>query len=573
MAEKLFEGLGISNYRSFGEEMQYSGPLAPVTLLAGQNNAGKSNFLKFLSKVAEGSISLTPLDRPQMPSPGTCRYARAYRTEDLVDDISGKYPPAGATFRDFLMHPSLTKPEDELTWIEFEVDGLPRAAQFDDVIKSLGSLQGLARYVGRQSYSGSFEAERRNAVEIIRPCLPANPLPVETIEAFRRIGPYLDESHEVGSHEGAGLLTRLQRLQNPPAETYHRDSEKFAAINRFLQNILDDDSALLEVQHDASVLNVHHRKRMLPLENLGTGIHQVVVLAVAATVLERTVVCIEEPEVHLHPILQRKFIQYLARETNNQYVIATHSAHLLDSAIASVIHVSHDGDHTQLTSALTPSSLSNICSDLGYRPSDLLQANAIIWVEGPSDRIYLKHWIEQQSPDLIEGLHYSIMFYGGGLLNQLTSLDEAVQGFIELRRLNRHLAIIIDSDKTYASKPINDTKKRIRTEFESGERPGFAWVTEGYTIENYVPADILRDAVAEVHPRSAPMEWDGGKWENPLSLKNGKGSSLAPDKNRIARTVCASWSEKPSPNTHLGKMIEKCIEFIEHANQGVERKA
>ena len=31
-------------------------------------------------------------------------------------------------------------------------------------------------------------------------------------------------------------------------------------------------------------------------------------------------------------------------------------------------------------------------NDLDVRASDLLQSNGIIWVEGPSDRIYIKRW-------------------------------------------------------------------------------------------------------------------------------------------------------------------------------------
>ncbi|ROT43839.1 hypothetical protein CHR62_15615 [Pusillimonas sp. NJUB218] len=33
----------------------------------------------------------------------------------------------------------------------------------------------------------------------------------------------------------------------------------------------------------------------------------------------------------------------------------------------------------------------------------------------------LKHWIAAVAPELVEGLHYSIMFYGGRLLSHLSA--------------------------------------------------------------------------------------------------------------------------------------------------------
>jgi hypothetical protein len=86
--------------------------------------------------------------------------------------------------------------------------------------------------------------------------------------------------------------------------------------------------------------------------------------------------------------------------------------------------------------------------DLGYRAADILQSNCVIWVERPSDRLYIRRWIELIDESLVENLHYSIMFYGGKLLNHLAISDDAVSEFIKLRLLNRHSGIVMDSDRT-----------------------------------------------------------------------------------------------------------------------------
>ena len=80
-------------------------------------------------------------------------------------------------------------------------------------------------------------------------------------------------------------------------------------------------------------------------------------------------------------------------------------------------------------------------------------------------------------PRLIEGVHYSIMFYGGRLLSHLSADDPEVMDFISLRRLNRFIMIVMDSDRSVPRGRLNATKRRVRDEFDRG--PGFAWITKG----------------------------------------------------------------------------------------------
>ncbi len=72
---------------------------------------------------------------------------------------------------------------------------------------------------------------------------------------------------------------------------------------------------------------------------LGAGIEQTVFLAIRATQANNSLMLIEEPEIHLHPHLLMQLTRYLLEHTTNQYVLATHSATLLDHPDAHVFSV------------------------------------------------------------------------------------------------------------------------------------------------------------------------------------------------------------------------------------------
>ena len=131
-----------------------------------------------------------------------------------------------------------------------------------------------------------------------------------------------------------------------------------------------------------------------------------------------------------------------------------------------------------------------ILADLDVKASDILQANGIIWVEGPSDRVYIKRWLEVLTDNQFkEGQHYQFLYYGGRLLSQY-ALQEQTE-LISILTTNRNAAIIIDSDKRNQQASINSTKKRIVEEFAALHM--FSWVTKGKEIENYLTAATLAE--------------------------------------------------------------------------------
>lgn len=90
---------------------------------------------------------------------------------------------------------------------------------------------------------------------------------------------------------------------------------------------------------DSAFLSQKLEKLDLPVTSLGSGVEMVISLlfleTLAALSKERVVVLIDEPELHLHPRLQEKFVQYLIEfSKTNQVFISTHSPYFFKNCLS-----------------------------------------------------------------------------------------------------------------------------------------------------------------------------------------------------------------------------------------------
>ena len=253
------------------------------------------------------------------------------------------------------------------------------------------------------------------------------------------------------------------------------------------------------------------RKGLLPLSKSGSGLKTVLLVLLNLLVIpeieskekSQFVFAFEELENNLHPALLRRLFRYIedyAVTEQATIFLTTHSSTALDffgtSKHAQIIHVSHDGGSACATPVSADFDRLGVASELGARPSDLLQANGIIWVEGPSDRVYLNRWIELCSDDrLREGRDYQCAFYGGALLAraQFTPPDEADEELVNLFQVNSNVVVVCDSDRSSRPDALKHRVRRIREEVERVPG-GHVWITRAREIENYLPGDVLEQA-------------------------------------------------------------------------------
>lgn len=587
----FIDGFMISGYRSFGKTPQKIGPLGKINLIAGQNNSGKSNIVRFLSRhfidilaqvkggPASKKVKFDPIDfhQGESVSPVTLGFGvvpgssvhQEIRANTVTRLVESSCP---ISLFDKLLQSKAWFDNDGVVWFTYTAPSLGNPLQINpELIESLrDALTSNEWQVLWQALTKTTGGDliQHWIPEVLRTISPATVMKgsINIVPDFRRVT--IGKGPQTPDFSGAGIIEELARLQNPGLnEKEVRESQRFERINLFLREVTGDNSCHIEIPHNRDCILVHMDGRLLPLENMGTGIHEVIILAAAATVVDKEVLCIEEPEIHLHPSLQKKFISYLSQETNNQYIITTHSAHFLDLPNVNVFHLRTENRVSSINLAHTSSQKSEICQDLGYRPSDLLQSNSVVWVEGPSDRVYVRHFIHTVDQSLAEGVHYSIMFYGGKLLSHLTADDPWVDDFISLRRLNRNICIIIDRDKSDGEHEINKTKVRVRSEFNKG--PGFAWVTKGREIENYIDPIILGTAMKQMYGEQVSLKGKAGIYDECTSYLK-KTETKAADKVRLARrVVCMNPSLE---RLDLKKQMSKLVRFIRQAN-GLEPSA
>ena len=249
-------------------------------------------------------------------------------------------------------------------------------------------------------------------------------------------------------------------------------------------------------------------RNQYPISKLGSGLKTILLvllnlIAISNDYKDKAMVfAFEELENNLHPALEKRLYSYIfnyAQKNNYMIFLTTHSPIAIDLfSKEKTVHF-YKTEYNSVGYKIVPISSFDesieVINELGIKASDLLQANGIIWVEGPSDRVYIKNWLDMQYPEKFEeGRDYQFVYYGGRLLAHYTACDptdEEVENYINILAVNTKAFLVMDSDKSLLRSHLAKRKKHIIQKLaEKGVR---YWITEGREIENYL--DLSNDGI------------------------------------------------------------------------------
>lgn len=198
-------------------------------------------------------------------------------------------------------------------------------------------------------------------------------------------------------------------------------------------------------------------KYIVPLTHNGVGYNNLINIYMLLKLPELRpgqdfrILCLEEPEAHLHPAMQYKLFKYIKKiddenKLNQQIFVTTHSSNITSvSGIENMYMIDYDRSFDEVVNM----SLSNQLKDksdsqkhimkfLDVTKSDMLFAKKIIFVEGLAEKLIVPKFLEKEGYSY-ENEHISIIDIGGKHFKYFIDIYED-------SNINKKILCITDKD-------------------------------------------------------------------------------------------------------------------------------
>ncbi|MGW8185218.1 MAG: AAA family ATPase [Candidatus Moraniibacteriota bacterium] len=478
----------LNNYFNSGEEkLESMDNLAKVNIFVGSNNSGKSRFLREIMKIDEYIFNATSIETEKfidyinVVSNDVYKIKEQYGKDIMSFTIDGQ---GSFNDSDFI--------KTNFKYYDF-------SANFSGIKRLLNALDKRAYLIRVNSHRGSgdtsqlsqnlnnyFTSNREKIdfilnyemkkIEFDKLYIPIN----RSLNSFEIAidGRTVKERQDVrdffkirtqqiyGISDKVKIFTgqdlyfeiRDKLLGNQDHRKMIADYEKFLSVELF-----GNKEVSLIPKAGSDVLSIKIGEEEKRIYELGDGIQGLIMLTFQLFMVDNGLFFIEEPEINLHPGMQRKFLETILRNNgqlskkNHQYFFTTHSNHFLDLTLdygdISIYKFSSDNSSDKLLKIIenVSSGDERILNELGVKNSSVFLTNATIWVEGITDRLYIKKFIQlyqdyfNEKERISEDIDYSFVEYGGSNITHWSFL-ESNQPAICIDRLCGKSILVTDTD-------------------------------------------------------------------------------------------------------------------------------
>lgn len=603
-----------SNYKMYGEEEKVMSNLSKINILVGTNNSGKSRMLRLL--LSEKELLFTPAN---------------FNLKELSKIFD--------EFREALL--SLLKKHgfDGVGKLQKEsIENTPSYRFIKDADNFLSDFHTLIQYAkeakGVTSYSSpGIHITNQNTFQLVQKSFGEIALKYESILNdmvkekkidFNRVyiptlrglrgfkdnedyyltrtkKDYFPEDESLEIFSGLNMYEEVKSLLLGNLE----DREKIGDFQKFIgESFFEGQEVALIPKVNSDVLFVKiGNEQEYPIYDLGDGIQSLIILTFPLFKYkgDRLLFFIEEPELYLHPGMQRKLLEIITHKDFDgyQYFLTTHSNHFLDMtldmekmSIYSFSKELEEADSRERNANFVIENVSNeddnVLKMLGVRNSAVLLSNCTIWVEGITDRYYIRHFLNlyqkslDKAPMYKEDIHYSFVEYSGNNITHWSFLDdeenekEEVFSSIKESRVCGSLFLITDKD----------SKKKETRHLKLAEALGERYYCLNCReIENILPASTLKKVIAsyeqvEVDQLELNQEFTGKTYKSLLlgnfiegvvkdKKRQGSYSSKSgavSDKVGFCKRAIAKMESFDDLSEEAKKLSRKLYEFIERNN-------
>jgi predicted ATP-dependent endonuclease of OLD family len=397
--------LHIENFRSI---KQGNVNLTDFSVLIGKNNAGKSNIIDCLSafcRFYEHSTS---------PTGDWKKSHTTAKQQDISIDISVRFALTDTEYNQLLelisenesggvtsnrtYGASEIRDEGWLSELKYQITfekrgNVTRKLNLDGEYVEVDNLHRKAKIHG---------ARIRDPIEDFQ----------NQFDSWVFVDPFREPAETQTTHfretldpDGENLIQVLDSLHQNFGSTFEKIVDAYVDIMEGVSDLRVEYDT--ESGHSASSMTIIVEEEKFDVKfnskDISSGSKEILVLLTQIYLADRfaNVLIIEEPELHVHPGAERKLFEILQDvvDRGTQVIVATHSDVFVNESEASnIVRVERDG-HTQMRT-LSEENTGKELAELGYNKSGLLQSEAVVFVEGRSDKRILKKFAKNSGVNL-----------------------------------------------------------------------------------------------------------------------------------------------------------------------------